>query len=66
MGDEGVTWRKSTFSGSGGTGGGNCVEAARLSAGRFGLRDSKAPTGGVLVLPGSGMAALLSAIASQG
>lgn len=61
-----AAWRKSSFSGSGGTGGGNCVEAARLSADRFGLRDSKAPEGGVLVLPRSGMAALVSAIGSRG
>lgn len=59
-----VTWRKSSFSGDGGTGGGDCVEAAQLSADRFGLRDSKAPAKGMLVLPTSGMVALLVAVPS--
>lgn len=57
-----VTWRKSSFSGDGGTGGGDCVEAARLDGGRFGLRDSKNPSAGTLVLPHTGMSALLSDI----
>jgi hypothetical protein len=37
------TWRKSTFSGDGGTGGGNCVEASLLPTDHFALRDSKNP-----------------------
>ncbi|MGN9781793.1 DUF397 domain-containing protein [Nonomuraea sp. ZG12] len=41
-----ATWRKSTYSGSDG---GNCVEIADLSGGRRGVRDSKNPTGPVLV-----------------
>lgn len=41
--DARLTWRKSSFSGDGGAGGGDCVEAARLDDGRFGLRDSKIP-----------------------
>jgi len=44
-------WRKSSFSGSGGTGGGNCVEAALLPADRFALRDSKNPDTATLELP---------------
>jgi Domain of unknown function (DUF397) len=50
-------WRKSTFSGDGGTGGGNCVEAAVLVANRFALRDSKNP-GAVLDFPRPGLRAL--------
>lgn len=62
MTSDGATWRRSSFSGSGGTGGGNCVEAARLATDHYGLRDSKAPGAGMLRLPRTGMAALLSAI----
>jgi hypothetical protein len=40
-----VAWVKSSKSANG-----NCVEVARLREGRFGLRDSKNPAGGVLVL----------------
>jgi hypothetical protein len=56
------TWRRSSFSGSGGTGGGNCVEAALLP-GRFALRDSKAPNTATLDLPRASLAALLRHIA---
>jgi Domain of unknown function (DUF397) len=38
----GLVWRRSSFSGSGGTGGGDCVEAALLPD-HFALRDSKNP-----------------------
>ncbi|MFC4854614.1 DUF397 domain-containing protein [Actinophytocola glycyrrhizae] len=55
----GLTWRRSSFSGSGGTGGGNCVEAALLPADRFALRDSKNPVPAMLELPRTGLAALL-------
>lgn len=53
------TWRKSSFSGDGGTGGGNCVEAALLPTERFALRDSKAPAA-TLELPRTSLIALLS------
>lgn len=33
-------WRKSSFSGDGGTGGGNCVEVAPLEDGRIAVRNS--------------------------
>ncbi|MGH3925730.1 MAG: DUF397 domain-containing protein, partial [Pseudonocardiaceae bacterium] len=36
-------WRKSSFSGTGGTGGGNCVEIAPLPDGRIALRNSNHP-----------------------
>jgi hypothetical protein len=44
-----LAWHRSSFSGSGGTGGGNCVEAALIADG-FALRDSKNP-GAVLEFP---------------
>lgn len=59
--DNGVTWRKSSFSGGGGTGGGDCVEAALLGE-RFGLRDSKNPDAAALTLPHAAFAALLAEI----
>lgn len=40
-----MNWRKSSRSGA--QGGGNCVEVA-AAAGRVFVRDSKAPTGGML------------------
>ncbi|MGW4638597.1 DUF397 domain-containing protein [Sphaerisporangium sp. NPDC004334] len=43
-------WIKSTHSGSNG---GNCVEVARLSGSRRGVRDSKDPLGPVLVCEGA-------------
>jgi hypothetical protein len=58
-----LAWRKSSFSGGGGTGGGNCVEAALLPADRFALRDSKNPDAATLELPRPGLTALLSHIA---
>lgn len=51
-------WRRSSFSGSGGTGGGNCVEAALLPAGRSAVRDSKNPAA-ALEFPRTGLTALL-------
>ncbi|WP_084477184.1 DUF397 domain-containing protein [Actinokineospora enzanensis] len=56
-----VTWRKSSFSGDGGFGGGNCVEAACLNTGYL-LRDSKAPEAGQLSLSASAMAELVRSI----
>ncbi|GGP79916.1 DUF397 domain-containing protein [Streptosporangium pseudovulgare] len=46
-----ATWAKSSLSGSNG---GNCVEVAKLSGGRRGVRDSKNLAGPALVLtPGA-------------
>lgn len=56
------TWRRSTFSGGGGTGGGNCVEAALLPADRFALRDSKNPAT-ALDFPQPSLLALLAHVA---
>ncbi len=38
-----ILWRKSSFSGGGDNGGGNCVETATLPDGRIAVRDSKNP-----------------------
>jgi Domain of unknown function (DUF397) len=46
MGIGHVTWRKSSYSGSGG---GNCVEVARFPASGIAVRDSKDPDGPRLV-----------------
>ncbi|SDP62134.1 protein of unknown function [Actinopolyspora xinjiangensis] len=43
-------WRKSSRSGSGGPGGGNCVEVA-FGDGFTAVRDSKSPETGVLAVP---------------
>jgi hypothetical protein len=56
-----LVWHKSSFSGGGGQGGGNCVEAAVLSADRYALRDSKNPDAPVMEIPRAGFAALLRA-----
>lgn len=37
----GAEWRKSSFSGSGGNGGGDCVEVAPLADGQVAVRNSK-------------------------
>lgn len=42
-------WRKSSYSGGGGVGGGNCVEVASMADGQIAIRDSKAPKAGVLL-----------------
>lgn len=55
----GLVWRRSSFSGGGGTGGGDCVEAALLPADRFALRDSKNPNVTMLEFPRPGLTALL-------
>ncbi|PSL56578.1 uncharacterized protein DUF397 [Saccharothrix carnea] len=44
-----TNWRKSSYSGSGGTGGGDCVEVAVLGK-RFAVRDSKNPDAGTVTV----------------
>lgn len=44
------SWRKSSFSGGGGPGGGNCVEVAFLGSDGLAVRDSKNRTQGALLL----------------
>jgi len=50
MTNDNMRWRKSSYSGSGGTGGGNCVEAAWLADDRIALRDSKNPSAGTVLV----------------
>ena len=50
-------WRKSSFSGSGGTGGGNCVEVAELADGGIAVRNSNRPDAGVVTFTPAEMAA---------
>ncbi|MDA3642580.1 DUF397 domain-containing protein [Saccharopolyspora indica] len=42
-------WRKSSFSGGGSNGGGQCVEAAALPDGRVAIRNSNTPEDGVVL-----------------
>ena len=53
----GVAWRKSSYSNPSG----NCVETARLPAGRVAVRDSKRP-GPVLIFTHGDWAAFLAAV----
>jgi hypothetical protein len=59
-----ATWRKSSFSGDGGAGGGGCVEAAHLPNGQIALRDSKSPNTGALFLTQANLTACLTRIKS--
>ncbi|MEU6746330.1 DUF397 domain-containing protein [Spirillospora sp. NPDC046719] len=54
-------WRKAHRSGTGGAGGQDCVEVAALAEGR-GIRDSKAPDTGHLVLSPTGFAQLIDQV----
>jgi hypothetical protein len=56
------TWRKSSH--SGGTSGTDCVELAKLPAGRLGIRDSKNVEGGHLVLAPETARSLLDLVKS--
>ena len=55
----GATWRKSTLSGPDG---GNCVEIANISNDRKGVRDSKNPTGPVLIFTTSEWEAFIEGV----
>ncbi len=44
-----VPWRKSSFSGGNGPGGGDCVEIASLEDGRIAVRNSNHPGKGVVL-----------------
>jgi len=57
-------WRKSNQSGGAEGGGGECVEVAALPSG-VGVRDSKAPASGHLVLEPERFAALIARIKSS-
>ncbi|MCP2167938.1 DUF397 domain-containing protein [Goodfellowiella coeruleoviolacea] len=61
-----ANWRKSSYSGGGGPGNGNCVEAAVLPSDTIGIRDSKAPTAGVLRFSRSAVSAWIDHIKAGG
>ncbi|GLZ40364.1 DUF397 domain-containing protein [Actinokineospora sp. NBRC 105648] len=63
MAQDNANWRKSSLSGDGGTGGGDCVEAAQFGNG-YALRDSKNPDARIS-LSVAGMTALLRSITSE-
>ncbi|WP_019806563.1 DUF397 domain-containing protein [Saccharomonospora halophila] len=52
-----LTWRKSSFSGGGGTSGGNCIEVAPTPDGRIAIRNSKHPEAGAPLFTRAEMAA---------
>jgi hypothetical protein len=57
-----VAWRKSSRSGQGGNG--NCVEVA-FAGPVVGVRDSKSPATGALVVPASGWTGFLRGLAGR-
>jgi hypothetical protein len=58
----GLTWRKSRYSNA--SGNGNCVEVARLAS-AVAVRDSKAPTAGLLTFSSSTWHAFLTATSNM-
>ncbi|WP_019854624.1 DUF397 domain-containing protein [Actinopolyspora mortivallis] len=56
-----TAWRKSSRSGSGGPGGGNCVEVA-FGPGITAVRDSKTPHDGTLTIPSGTWTTFLTAL----
>ena len=55
-------WRKSSFSGGGDKGGGNCVEVARQLDGRIVVRNSNHPENGALLFTRAEMDAWLRGV----
>ncbi|MGH3623824.1 MAG: DUF397 domain-containing protein [Sciscionella sp.] len=55
-------WRKSSFSGGGGQGGGNCVEVAPLTNGRIAVRNSNRPERGAVLFTRAEMNAWLKGV----
>lgn len=53
----GAVWRKSSFSGGGGQGGGECVEVAPLADGRIAVRNSNHPDRGAVLFTRAEIAA---------
>ncbi len=53
-------WRKSSFSGSGGPGSGDCVEVTPLADGRIALRNSNHPEAGTMFFTRSEMRAWIT------
>ena len=57
-----TTWRKSSYSGGGSNGGGQCVEIGALADGHIAARDSKNPGTGAILLNRTGLHTWLNAI----
>lgn len=55
-------WRKSSFSGDGGPGGGDCVEVAPLVYGRIAVRNSNHPDQGTILFTRTELAAWITGI----
>lgn len=57
-----ISWRKSSYSGTGGNGSGNCVEVGALADGHIAVRDSKNPGTGAILLNRTALHTWLHAI----
>jgi hypothetical protein len=57
-----VTWRKSSFSGAGNGGGGECVEVAALDDGQTAVRNSNHPDHGAVFFTRGEMAAWVKGV----
>ena len=57
-----VIWRKSSFTDTGGSNGGTCVEAAALPDGRIAIRNSNHPEAGVTYFTRAEMSAWLKGV----
>ncbi|MGI8306793.1 DUF397 domain-containing protein [Saccharopolyspora hattusasensis] len=57
-----VQWRKSSFSGGGSNGGGQCVEAAVLPDGRIAIRNSNTPDTGTILFTRTEISAWIKGI----
>jgi hypothetical protein len=58
----GASWRKSSFSGGGGNGSGDCVEAASLHDGTIAVRNSKHREAGAVSFTPSELGAFLQGV----
>lgn len=61
--EAGAAWLKSTYSSEAG---GNCIEVAALASTRVAVRDSKVPTGPVLLVSPAAFAALTAFVKGTG
>ena len=57
-----ASWRKSSFSGGGGNGSGDCVEVAPLPDGTIAVRNSKNPKAGTVFFTPSELGAFLQGV----
>ncbi len=59
---DGIAWRKSSFSGGGDSGSGNCVEMAELADGRIAVRNSNNRAAGAVFFTRAEMAAWIAGV----